>query len=76
MNTELEEVTDILEEPIIEKVEKKETSKKKTLIEQTNPTEEEIKEHLKLQESWCKNEQKWVFNPTKKLHCPYCHSLL
>jgi len=26
--------------------------------------------------SWCKHEEKVVYNPTKKRHCPYCRKLL
>jgi len=26
--------------------------------------------------SWCKNENKVVYNPTKKRHCPFCKELL
>jgi len=39
------------------------------------PNEYEINEHNKLQESWCENENKFVYNPTKKKHCPYCKKL-
>ena len=26
--------------------------------------------------SWCKNEKKIIYNPTKKLHCPQCRRIL
>ena len=39
------------------------------------PTLEEIEKHAKLQETWCKHEMKFVYNPTKKKHCPYCLEL-
>jgi len=37
---------------------------------------EEIEKHKKLQETWCKHERKFVYNPTCKKHCPYCRRLL
>jgi predicted SAM-dependent methyltransferase len=42
----------------------------------------ELKDNIEIpkfnprEESWCKHENKVVYNPTKKLHCPYCKYLL
>jgi len=40
------------------------------------PTEVKIPKFNSREYSWCKNEKKVVFNPKKKLHCPYCKKLL
>ena len=34
--------------------------------------EEEIPRFNEREYSWCKHEKKVVYNPKKKLHCPYC----
>jgi len=34
--------------------------------------EQVIPEFNVREESWCKHEKKVVYNPKKKLHCPYC----
>lgn len=44
--------------------------------ENVSPSNEEIEEHKKLQETWCKHESKFVYNPTLKKHCPFCKRLL
>ena len=48
----------------------------KTPKKEKIPTEEEIENHNKLDETWCKNCQEFVYNFKKKRHCPKCGSLL
>lgn len=57
--------------------------KQKTLVQKLDEagvfdknTLEEIKRHGKLDETWCSKEKKFVYNPKKKRHCPFCGELL
>lgn len=49
---------------------------KKEKEEQKKVEEVEIPKFNPREESWCKHEKKVVYNPTKKLHCPFCGGLL
>lgn len=53
----------------------------KTEIKKEKPkvsiqSEIEIEKHKKLDETWCKNCQEFVYNFKKKRHCPKCGELL
>jgi len=44
-------------------------------VKEIKPTNEEIEKHKTLQETWCKHEMKFIYDPTKKKHCPMCGRL-
>jgi len=54
------------------------TDKEKMLAKEVWSKADESVEETKIPKfdkreySWCKHEKKVVYNPTKKLHCPYC----
>lgn len=50
--------------------------KDKTISKEIKPTTREIEKNKALERTWCKNCNKFIYNPTLKLHCPRCRRLL
>lgn len=44
----------------------------KEVIAEIIPSEKEISEHNKKEETWCKKEQKFVYDPKQRKHCSFC----
>ncbi|MFW9872069.1 MAG: methyltransferase domain-containing protein [Candidatus Thorarchaeota archaeon] len=48
----------------------------KNMKKENSEEQVEIPKYNEKEYSWCKHEKKVVYNPKKKLHCPYCKKLL
>jgi hypothetical protein len=59
----IKDVTEVTEKSIV-----------KPLVAQQS--EEEIEKHKKLDETWCRNCQEFIYNPKLKRHCYKCGKLL
>ena len=45
---------------------------KKRKKELKSPSVEEIEKNNLEEKSWCKKEEKFIYDPKRKKHCPYC----